>query len=150
MTDSMTGLARRLVVGRKGDGRSVYDERAKAELVGLCGKPGASVSRLAREAGVNANQLWRWVREHRQRGEVALAATNSAVSREAFVEMPVVAMPAATLAPGGGEACRCSAMSLRVQLPNGVVFDLRDVDRQQLAALIEALGRMRCSASTKA
>jgi transposase len=41
----------------------VYNEVAKAELVTLCLQPGASVSRLARECGVNANQVGRWLRE---------------------------------------------------------------------------------------
>ncbi|MCO4241502.1 MULTISPECIES: hypothetical protein [Acidovorax] len=51
MSDAMEELSLRLVVGHKRDGRSVYDESAKAELVAACGKPGASVSRLAREYG---------------------------------------------------------------------------------------------------
>jgi transposase-like protein len=53
----MQELARRLVVGHKSDGRAVYDEAAKAELVAACGQPGMSVSRLARECRVKANQL---------------------------------------------------------------------------------------------
>ena len=64
MTDDLEDLKRRLVVGHKSDGRSVYDEAAKSELVALCRQPGASVSRLARECGVNANQVGRWLREH--------------------------------------------------------------------------------------
>ena len=32
MSDDMEDVARRLVVGRKSDGRSVYDEAAKAEV----------------------------------------------------------------------------------------------------------------------
>ena len=63
MTDDLEKLRRRLVVGHKSDGRSVYDEAAKAELVTLCLQPGASISRLARECGVNANQVGRWLRE---------------------------------------------------------------------------------------
>ena len=62
MSEVLGGLVNWLVVERKADGRCVYDEAAKAELVVLCGQPGASVSKLARQAGVNANQLWRWVR----------------------------------------------------------------------------------------
>ena len=34
-------------------------------------------------------------------------------------------------------------------IPNGVVVDLQYDDLQQLGKLIEALGRVRCSASTK-
>ena len=44
-------LKRRLVVGHKRDGRSVYDEKAKSELVALCLQPGASVSRLEAQLG---------------------------------------------------------------------------------------------------
>jgi transposase len=40
MSDDMADLARRLVVGHKRDGRSVYDEQAKTELVKACSKPG--------------------------------------------------------------------------------------------------------------
>ena len=46
--DELQDLRRRLVVGHKADGRSLYDQQAKAELVALCMQPGASVSRLAR------------------------------------------------------------------------------------------------------
>ena len=35
MSDDLEDLKRRLVVGHKSDGRSVYDESAKAELVAL-------------------------------------------------------------------------------------------------------------------
>ena len=47
-------LARRLVVGRKRDGRGIYDPGAKRELVELCQHPGISVARLASDVGVNA------------------------------------------------------------------------------------------------
>jgi len=87
MSDGMEELARRLVVGRKRDGRSAYDEAAKAELVAACGKPGASVSRLARECGVNANQLSRWVREHSRRCQRAVAVSPEA--RQTFVAVPI-------------------------------------------------------------
>lgn len=78
MSGGMEELPRWLVVGRKRDGRSVYDEGAKVELVSACGKPGASVSRLARESGGNANQFSRWVREHSQRLQRSLAVPPSA------------------------------------------------------------------------
>lgn len=146
MSDAMEELARRLVVGRKRDGRSVYDEAAKAELVAACGLPGASVSRLARECGVNANQLSRWVREHSQRVQRSLTVPTAAASA-AFVAMPVessVPMPAAT----AGEPA-VVRLGLQARLPNGVVVELRDCELQQAAEVIEALGRVRCSVSTK-
>jgi hypothetical protein len=54
-------LAVRLV-GRKG--RRRFDQESKDRLVAACLEPGASVSKLAREHGVNANLVWKWIRKH--------------------------------------------------------------------------------------
>lgn len=150
MSDDMGDLSRRLLVGRKSDGRGVYDDAAKAELVAACGKPGASVSRLARQCGINANQLSRWVREHSERRQRSVVA-DSGTAREVFVAMPVAA-PTATspTVPAAHESQPTARMNLQARLPNGVVFDLRELDVQQAGVVIEALGRVRCSVSTKA
>lgn len=144
MKEELEDLRRRLVVGRKSDGRSVYDEAAKSELVALCLRPGASVSRLARECGVNANQVSRWLREHghgrRSRAAVADGATPSA-----FMAVPVVAGPAAAVGIDRADA----VVGLQVRLPNGVAVELRGVERRHVGEVIEALGRLRCSGSTK-
>jgi transposase len=137
MSDDMQELACRLVVGRKSDGRAVYDEAVKAELVAACGQHGASVSRLARECGVNANQLSRWVREHSQRRQRAVAV--SPAPRDAFVAVPM--QPSVSAA--------AARMGLQARLPNGVVIDLGECDLRQAGVVIEALGRVRCSVSTK-
>jgi transposase len=145
MSDGMEELARRLVVGRKSDGRSVYDEAAKAELVAACGRPGVSVSRLAREVGINANQLSRWVREHSLRRQRAVAV--SPAPSGAFVAVAIEAaapMPRAT-----NDSPTAVRMWLQARLPNGVVVDLRECALPQAAEVIEALGRVRCSALTK-
>jgi transposase len=140
MSEELQELAGRLVVGRKSDGRSVYDEAAKAELVLLCGHPGASVSRLAREVGINANQLSRWIRERSQRRQSA--AATAVVARESFIAVPVVT-------PSADANLPTARTSLQARLPNGVVLDLQDVELSEVVRLLEALGRMRCSASTK-
>jgi transposase len=145
MSDEMEELARRLVVGRKSDGRGVYDEAAKAELVAACGRPGASVSRLARECGINANQLSRWVREHSQRRQRAVVVPSP--TSQAFVAVPIgsaAPMPMVT-----GDSPPAARMNLQARLPNGVVLDLRECDLHQAGVVIEGLGRLRCSASTK-
>jgi transposase len=145
MSDDMEELARRLVIGRKSDGRSVYDEAAKAELVAACGRPGASVSRLARECGINANQLSRWIREHSQRRQRDVAVCSP--PDQAFVAVPIEA--AAPMPRVTGDSTRAMRMNLQARLPNGVVVDLRECDLHQAGVVIEALGRVRCSASTK-
>ena len=143
MSDAMQELARRLVVGHKSDGRAVYDEAVKAELVAACGRPGASVSRLARECGVNANQLSRWVREHSQRRQRAVAV--SPAPRDVFA---AVAIEAAAPVPTN-DSRSTTRMCLQARLPNGVVIDLRECELRQAAEVIAALGRVRCSVSTK-
>jgi transposase len=145
MSDAMQELAGRLVVGHKSDGRAVYDEAAKAELVAACGKPGASVSRLARECGVNANQLSRWVRERSQRAQRAVAV--SPAPRAAFVAVPIGATtPMSAVSDDSRSSAR---MCLQARLPNGVVLDWRECDLRHASVVIEALGRLRCSVSTK-
>ncbi|WP_119153615.1 IS66-like element accessory protein TnpA [Caldimonas tepidiphila] len=146
MTDDLEELKRRLVVGRKSDGRSVYDEKAKSELVALCLQPGASVSRVARECGVNANQVGRWLREHRQGRREHAAVAGVAPTPAAFVAVPVVAAPGAG---GDGEDSEPAGMRLQARLPNGVAVELRGVDLRHLGEVIGALGRLRCSVSTK-
>jgi transposase len=145
MTEELEGLKGRLVAGRKSDGRAVYDETAKAELVELCLRPGASVSRLARECGVNANQVCRWLREHRRvrSGPVVASAAPAAA---AFVEVPVQGISTTLVAHDEGIAAE---MSLQARLPNGVTLDVRGVDPRRVGEVIDALGRLRCSASTK-
>ena len=144
MTDDLEDLKRRLVVGHKSDGRSVYDEAAKSELVALCRQPGASVSRLARECGVNANQVGRWLREHghggRQRKSIASAVPATFVA----VSLP----PASPIVARSGDGI-AAVMDVQARLPNGVAIDLRGVELRNVGEVIEALGRLRCFASTK-
>ena len=63
MTEQITELKQRLVVGHKQDGRCCYDPQAKRELIEACFLPGVSVAKLALAHGINANLLRRWVRE---------------------------------------------------------------------------------------
>ena len=45
--------------------RRVYSAHFKAELIAACQQPGASIAATAREHGMNANVLHRWLKEHR-------------------------------------------------------------------------------------
>ncbi|MCP5271515.1 MAG: transposase [Burkholderiaceae bacterium] len=143
MTDDLQDLRRRLVVGHKADGRSLYDEKAKAELVALCMQPGASVSRLARECGVNANQVCRWLRERGHVRRPRPPASRAVAMPSPFVAVPVIAAtaPVENTAP--------AVMQLQARLPNGVAIELGGIDVRHVGQVIEALGRLRCSGSTK-
>lgn len=145
MTDDLEDLKRRLVVGHKSDGRSVYDEAAKSQLVALCLQPGASVSRLARECGVNANQVGRWLREHGHGGRARKAVASMVPAPAAFVAVTVPASPIRTRSGDDMVA----VMDVQARLPNGVAIDLRGVELRNVGEVIEALGRLQCSASMK-
>lgn len=146
MTDDLEDLKRRLVVGHKSDGRSVYDEAAKSELVALCLQPGTSVSRLARECGVNANQLGRWLREHSHGGRARKAVASVVPAPAAFVAVSVP--PASPIAVPSGDDI-VAVIDVQARLPNGVAIDLRRVELRNVGEVLEALGSLRCSASTK-
>ena len=141
--DDLQDLRRRLVVGHKADGHSLYDEQAKAELVALCMQPGASVSRLARECGVNANQVCRWLRERGHVRRPRAPAGRVLSSPSPFVAVPVMAT---TVPDTVGVS---SVVQLQARLPNGVAIDMGGIDVGHIGQVIEALGRLRCSGSTK-
>ena len=142
MSQLISNLARRLVVGHKRDGRSIYDEQAKRELVLAGREPGASIAKLARDCGVNANQVNSWVRLYER--QLAKSVTPSA---DIVVEAKTPAFVALEVAAARQEESPC--MDVQARLPNGVVVDLHGCDMQQALTMIEALGRLRCSASTK-
>ncbi len=144
MAADLEDLKSRLVVGHKRDGRSVYDEAAKAELVELCLQPGVSVARLARECGVNANQVSRWLRERGQQRKRA-AVSRSVQVAPPFVEVPVRSVPAERATLEVDEACN---MKLQARLPNGITVELCSVGLHQLAEVLQTLGRLTCSVST--
>jgi transposase len=61
--------------------------------------------------------------------------------------VPVLATPGA---PRDGHDSAPAVMSLQAHLPNGVAVDLRGLDARHVGEVIESLGRLRCSTSTKA
>lgn len=61
MTERVIDVVPGLVRGHKRDGRSIYDRRAKQELVRRCQQPGVSVAATALAHGLNANLLRKWI-----------------------------------------------------------------------------------------
>jgi transposase len=143
MSVDLEDIKRRLVVGHKRGGRCVYDEVAKSELVELCLQPGVSVSRLARECSINANQVSRWLRERGSRKRAAIA--HVAPTTMPFLAVPV--LPSST-ARAVAEVNDTGELSLQARLPNGVTVELRGVGLGQIGEVIQALGRLACSVST--
>ncbi|WP_186144487.1 transposase [Burkholderia gladioli] len=160
-------LRSRLVIGRRRDGRREFDEDAVRELIEFCLKPGVSIARAAMDHDVNPNQLRRWISRHQQ--HMLQTATNrdplviDGVSidipgtahrvpmSEARAFVPVVTTPSSVPAasPVLPPAPSLMALSLHVRLSNGVEFDLGEASVDELATVIQMLGRLPCSGSTK-
>lgn len=134
-------LARRLVVRRGLDGKCTYDESAKRELIEICLRRGTSIARVARDYGLNANQLHNWVGLYRKEQGSLLTSAETETRREigsAFI--PVVA----TTMPGlPGE------LRLDITLDNGIQADLRCLSRDDVVAILSVLAALPCSASTR-
>ena len=47
MTEEIEAIAKRLVVGRKRDGRSIYDPQARGDLVRVCRQSDVSLAKIA-------------------------------------------------------------------------------------------------------
>lgn len=142
------------------NGRRTFDPASKAGLIESCLRPGASVAQLALAAGVNANLLWKWIRQHR----LAMQATVKTVPPSTSAFIPVEIDRAADQAMSrqrsafaldftatrGGVAQSASAqlgrlsspVKVNASFPNGVKLTVENVDFDALAAMIGALGHV--------
>jgi transposase len=134
-------------------GKRSFDPDGKRRLVEACRRPGASLAGLALKAGVNANQLRKWVEMYRKVSVVTGPPRMIESEPSAFV--PVVTIGTTTLKsaePSESLTIRRDSppapMSaspqarLSVRLPNGVAIDLECSvqDTPLVKAMILALG----------
>ncbi len=141
-------------------GRRTFDPVLKARLIESCLHPGASVAQLALDHGINANLLWKWIRQHRlARKDTAMIAPPST---PAFIPVQLASAADQTtsrqssafaldLAGPRGEVPRSesekigplsSPAKVSASLPNGVKLTLECGDERAVAALIGALGHV--------
>ncbi|WP_175924552.1 IS66-like element accessory protein TnpA [Burkholderia latens] len=155
-------LRSRLVIGRKRDGRREYDDAARDELVQICLQPGVSIARTAMEHGLNPNLLRSWIARYQKiqaQLEHERVARTPAISDGVTIDLPnppsaFVPIVAATASPCAQPSelsplPSSMVLSLHVRLSNGVEFDLGEASIDELATVIQMLGRLPCSGSTK-
>ncbi|MBU6489858.1 MAG: transposase [Burkholderiales bacterium] len=140
------------VTGVTAAGKRKFDAEGKRKLIDACLQPGASIAGLALKAGVNANQLHKWI-QLRERANVTAATASVEALPSAFV--PVVTInevaPVRTnpepvsvrrSSHGYGSAKTATPARLSAQLPNGVTLQLECAahDGALVRAMVEALG----------
>jgi transposase-like protein len=144
-----------LIAGHKEDGRTVYRRDAKAKLVAAASMRGASVARVAREHGLNANQLHGWIRVAAKRAtqtgsrarfsmkvgagleRAAKARAVSPVAAPIAQLLPVVITQAASV---GELAPKTAQSKLSIEIGDArIVVEAAAIDRAALRAVIDCL-----------
>ena len=146
MTEEIEAIAKRLVAGRKRDGRSIYDPQARGELERVCRQPGLSLAKIARTCRISANALSNWLRQHERGKAGAVAARSDVIEMPAAAAFVAVQVDSAASPP---PPRTLASLDVQVRLPKGTALDLRGVDLDGVIKLIEGLGRVRRSVSTK-
>jgi len=128
-------------------GKRTFDRTGKRMLIAACLKPGVSISGMALKAGINANQLHKWIRSGR-RSHLPAAAVVPKPAAPAF--MPVLqvecAVPQVQKRPAtahrSAPARSASPVRLSARLTNGVAVELECTgnDTALVSAMIAALG----------
>ncbi|HJW57938.1 MAG TPA: transposase [Burkholderiaceae bacterium] len=135
-----------LKVNRTGpSGKRTFDSNGKRRLIEACLRPGVSVSGMALKAGINANQLRKWIRA---RQHIELPAGMEAVEPAPSAFIPVVQIESAppqaptrhVVAPPLPQPVPPARLTVR--LPNGVTVELAcgGHDAALVTAMIAALG----------
>lgn len=127
-------------------GKRTFEPEGKRRLIEACRQPDVSLSGMALKAGINANQLRKWIRRSEQR---------KAVLRTLPAFVPVVAVDGAPPSMPHDALSRAPIRvpdaRLTARLPNGVTVELACGGQHAplLRTMLEALGAPGCSASTR-
>lgn len=123
-------------------GKRSFDPDDKRRLIQACLQPGVSISGMALMAGINANQLHKWIMRYKRTSSSAFVPVVTAGNAS---ELPPVSPYSAVST--GPEMESPSPMPprparLSARLPNGarVEFECGEHDATLVRALVEALG----------
>jgi transposase len=123
------------------DGRRRYDPMWKDRMVAACLEPGASVSRLALDHGINANLLWKWIKKAKEVRPLPPSSTSVFIPVRVTTDRSLSMQSSALrLAKSERGSPLSSPAKVSASLPNGVNLTLECRDVEALAAIVGALG----------
>ncbi|MGF6293152.1 transposase [Paraburkholderia youngii] len=153
MTDTDFDFSPLWVIRTCADGKHGSNPEGKRKLIEACRLPGASLAGLSLKAGVNANQLHKWVRLEEQRECTAVANADLGQAPSAFATVVTIDDAGPALVPRGAvppasestpqrEPSRpsprpASLAGLSATLPNGDLVELECTGRD--ASLVTAM-----------
>lgn len=135
-SDDLTFLPLK-VIRATPSGKRTFEPEGKRRLIEACQQPGVSISGMALKAGVNANQLRKWLLQSRK--EASLACVTQA---PAFVPVRQVDSPVPHHQQHTPMHASVLPSRLSARLPNGVTVELECTghDTALVTAMITALG----------
>jgi transposase len=92
--------------------RRRHSAELKAQILAACAEPGASVSRIAMENGLNANLVFKW-----RRHAAARQTSRNLVPVPEFVPLPVVPAPTAPASDDIRISIRRGGTTVDIQWP---------------------------------
>lgn len=116
--------------------RRRYDAAFKRALVEQTLAPGASVARIAREHGINANQVFKWRRQQWLAGQ-----SDRSAPQDKRVSLIPVTLVAEQSAPGLTPAPATGAGQIEITLAGSEVRIRGTVDAATLQAVLSSLRR---------
>jgi transposase len=147
MTENEVDFFPLRVTGVSAGGKRKFDVQGKRKPVEACLQPGASIAGLALKAGLNANQLHKWIRL-REQADSAAATADAEAAASSFV--PVMTLSDTVSVRADRECVPVPEVStksatwarLSAWLSNGVVLELECTvqDTALVRAMVEALG----------
>jgi transposase len=114
----------------------------KRELIERSLQPGASVSGIALDSGINANLLFKWRREHLRadaRARISTVAAAAPVLLPVKIESPMPQVVAAPAAPPPAPTSRGKVGSIEIDIGGARVTLRGAVDPSSVRAVLQAL-----------
>ena len=121
--------------------RREHSPALKRELIERSLQPGASVSGIALDSGINANLLFKWRRQHLRAGAFATATSMSApILLPVTIESPTPQTVAAELPrPASAPAARANTSVIEIEIGGARVRLRGSVDEASLRTVFAAL-----------